>query len=249
MIDRTAVGAAVLTGRGLSKSFGGVKALQDVDINVTAGATTALIGPNGAGKSTLVNVLTGVYRQDRGSISLQDTEIGALAPDKRARAGVLRTFQRVRLFPQLTVLENALAGRWAHGSGKLSTEVKERALRELDCFSLAGYAERSPASLTFADCRRLELVRCLLADPRVILLDEPAAGMNPEEAQRFVEQIADIQQERGLATLLIEHNMTVVMRLAAWIYVLDFGRMIASGTPQQVRNDQRVVEAYLGSQS
>lgn len=248
MTARPAQDGDVLTATGISKSFGGVRALRDVGLTVSPGTICALIGPNGAGKTTLVNVLTGVYTQDAGDITFKGQDIGRTGADRRARAGMVRTFQRVRLFPQLSVLENVLAGQWSRRPfGGRPAATRERALRELEEFGLLKHAHRSPAGLTFADCRRVELVRCLLGDPALILLDEPAAGMNPEEAHRFVEHVAEIQRERDLTILLIEHNMNVVMSLASWIYVLDFGQLIAAGTPGEVRRDERVIKAYLGA--
>ena len=245
--DPVAGADAVVEVAGVSKAFGGVKALSDVDLQIRRDRITALIGPNGAGKTTLVNVVTGIYRADAGVVRFHGRDIGHLRSGARSRAGLVRTFQKVRLFPQLTVLENALALHWARRVWRSDRAARSAAMERLEQFGLARDAARSPEELTFADRRRLEIVRCLIGRPEVMMLDEPAAGMNPEEARAFVEQIAALQRDDALTVLLIEHNMKVVMGLAHTIYVLDFGQVIASGTPQEIRSDPAVIAAYLGA--
>jgi branched-chain amino acid transport system ATP-binding protein len=230
---------------GVSKSFGGVRALQDVSFDVHENTVTALIGPNGAGKTTLLNVISGIIRSDEGEVRFLGRPIGRFSPDRRARLGIVRTFQRVRTFPTLNVLENVLAFSWSQHIRRLDSVHVDKALDLLERFGLRRHAGSFPDTLSFADRRRVEIVRALMADPKLIMLDEPAAGMNPEEARELIHQLSRLRDD-GVALLLIEHNMRVVMGLSNQIHVLNFGRRIASGTPAEVRSDKQVIAAYLG---
>jgi branched-chain amino acid transport system ATP-binding protein len=230
----------------ISKSFGGVHALQEVSFDVEQGAITALIGPNGAGKTTMLNIISGIIRSDHGEVQLIDRPLNRMSADRRARLGIVRTFQRVRTFPTLTVLENVLSFAWSRRLRRLDHEAIERAIIYLERFGLSSHAANLPDMLTFADRRRVEIVRALMAEPRIIMLDEPAAGMNAEEARELIRQLAKLRED-GVSLLLIEHNMNVVMGLSDCIHVLNFGRHIASGTPAEVRRDKEVVAAYLGA--
>ncbi len=250
----------LLETRDLSKTFGGLKAVQQVNLKVGANRIVSVIGPNGAGKTTLFNCLSGIYRPDGGSIWLDGREITGRAPHEVCRLGLSRTFQNIRLFPEMSVLENVLVAQFQHRPKSpfplllrsphflaQERQSREEALALLEFVGLARQAHAISSSLAYGSQRRLEIARALATKPRLLLLDEPAAGMNPQEAVEMVQLISRLR-ERGLAILLIEHHMKVVMTISDEILVLDHGVPIAYGTPQEVRNDPRVIKAYLGEE-
>ena len=245
----------------VSKGFGGLRAVADVAFRVREKSIFGLIGPNGAGKTTVFNLVTGVYRPDAGAIRLGDRELTRLPPAAIAGAGVGRTFQNIRLFGQLSVLENLLVAcelqKKAHlGSAILrrpshyedERTMRTRALELLRVFDLEGAAEAQPTSLSYGNQRRLEIARAMMLSPRVLLLDEPAAGMNSGEADGLTKQIRWLRDTFGVAVVLVEHNMQVVMSVCEEIHVLDHGETIAHGSPDEVRNDPKVLAAYLGDE-
>jgi branched-chain amino acid transport system ATP-binding protein len=245
--------------RGVTKAFGGLRAVSDVSITVRAGSIFGLIGPNGAGKTTVFNLVTGVYRCDAGSIRFGETDLASLAPAAVAGAGIARTFQNVRLFGQLTALENLLVACEVHKRAGLLSAVlrtkahfederhmRVRAVELLGVFGLGGLARAPAASLSYGDQRRLEIARAMMIAPRLLLLDEPAAGMNTREADGLMEQVRWLREKFGVAVVLVEHNMRVVMGVCEEIHVLDHGETIAHGTPGEIRTNAKVLGAYLG---
>jgi branched-chain amino acid transport system ATP-binding protein len=252
-------GEALLEARGVTKAFGGLVAVNNVDFTVPAESIVSLIGPNGAGKTTFFNVIAGLYRPNAGVITFAGKDITGWKPHQIARLGIARTFQSIRIFANMTVLENVLIGMHSHltadpirivlGSAAITEEerIAERTARELLTFvGLRGRDEEMAKNLAYGDQRRLEIGRGLALRPRLLLLDEPAAGMNPEEARRLMEFILRLRRELRLTVLLIEHQMRVVMGLADRVTVLDHGEKIAEGTPDEIRKNPRVIEAYLG---
>lgn len=254
---------SLLTVEKLTKSFGGLTAVSNVSLNIEKGELVGLIGPNGAGKTTLFNLLTGVYVPTSGSIKLNldgnEKELGGLKPYNVTKAGLARTFQNIRLFKDLSVLDNVriamhqnvkyqLPSALLHLNKFHSEEdrLKEEAERLLDIFHLSHKKNEMAKNLPYGEQRHLEIVRALATKPAILLLDEPAAGMNPHETAALTETIASIRKEFDLTVLLIEHDMSLVMKICERIYVLDYGMMIASGKPEEIRANKRVIEAYLG---
>jgi branched-chain amino acid transport system ATP-binding protein len=242
----------------LSKNFGGVQALSEVSFTVPAGEITGLIGPNGAGKTTCFNLINGLLPPSAGGILLSGRDLGNLSPYARARLGMARTFQNIQLFGGMTVLENVLTGRHLRQEvGVLSallplprvrrarSENRKKALEVLELVGLAHRADFPAEALAYGDQRRLEIARALAQEPILLLLDEPAAGLNPRETEDLMALLARLR-DLGITLLVIEHDMTLVMGLCDRVVVLDYGEVIAAGPPAEIRRDSRVIEAYLG---
>jgi branched-chain amino acid transport system ATP-binding protein len=250
----------LLAVEGLSLSFGGVRALAGVDLRVRRGSITGIIGPNGAGKTSLLNCIAGFYRPQQGRILFDGRDIGRVTPDRRAALGMARTFQNIALFEGMTVLDNIKLGAHAHlRTGVVSALLygprarrEEVALREeverdvVDFLEIEHLRRRTVASLSYGLQKRVELARALAMRPRLLLLDEPVAGMNEEETEDMARFILDVQEERGVTIVLIEHDMGVVMDLCDRVVVLSFGQVIAEGTPAEIQAHPEVVKAYLG---
>lgn len=247
--------------RGLSHSFGGLRAVQDVSLTLERGELVGLIGPNGAGKTTVFNLITGVYRPDEGEVLFEGRPITGLPSHRITGLGIARTFQNIRLFRDLTALDNVRVARFSrlgYGFGESilqgprflerEEEIRREAMELLEMFQIAHYAHVPARHLPYGDQRRLEIARAMATRPKLLLLDEPAAGMNPAEIQRLMELIAWLQDRFAVTILLIEHQMRLVMGICRRIIVLHFGRVLAEATPERVRRDPRVLEAYLGEE-
>jgi branched-chain amino acid transport system ATP-binding protein len=246
---------------GVTKSFGGIRALSDVGFAVPERSVFGLIGPNGAGKTTVFNLVTGVYTPDAGSIVYLSRDLVGVKPARIAAAGIARTFQNIRLFAQLSVLENVLVAcettRSAGLRGALARSrhfheeehaMRDRALSMLDVFGLADMADDQSTSLSYGNQRRLEIARAMMLRPRLLLLDEPAAGMNYAEAENLKKQIRWLRDTFAVTVLLVEHNMQVVMGVSDEIHVLDYGQTIAQGVPRFISQHPKVLAAYLGEE-
>ena len=253
---------ALLEVKQLTKHFGGLTAVGDVTLELNEGELVGLIGPNGAGKTTLFNLLTGVYEPSEGTVTLDGHLLNGKAPYKIASLGLGRTFQNIRLFKDLTVLDNVLIAFGNHHKQhvfasflrlpvfyKSEKELKAKALELLKIFDLDGYAETLAKNLAYGQQRRLEIVRALATEPKILFLDEPAAGMNPQETAELTELIRRIKDEFKITIMLIEHDMNLVMEVTERIYVLEYGRLIAQGTPEEIKTNKRVIEAYLGGEA
>jgi len=242
-------------------SFGGLKAVSEIDMELHQGELIGLIGPNGAGKTTTFNLLTGVYTPTEGNIAFDGKRLNGLKPYQVTRSGISRTFQNIRLFNELSVLDNVKVAY--HSLAKHSIlssilrlpshfagekEMEEKSLEFLKIFQLDKYKDEKAKNLPYGQQRRLEIARALAAGPKLLLLDEPAAGMNPQETHELMELIAFIRKQFNLTILLIEHDMPLVMGICERIYVLDHGQLIAEGTPDVIRNHPKVIEAYLGEE-
>ena len=253
---------ALLDVKNLTKHFGGLTAVGDVTLELNEGELVGLIGANGAGKTTLFNLLTGVYEPSEGTVTLDGHLLNGKAPYKIASLGLGRTFQNIRLFKDLTVLDNVLIAFGNHHKPhtfasffrlpafyKNEEDLKNKALDLLKIFDLDKEAETLAKNLAYGQQRRLEIVRALATEPKILFLDEPAAGMNPQETAELTELIRRIKNEFNITIMLIEHDMSLVMEVTERIYVLEYGRLIAHGTPDEIKSNERVIEAYLGGEA
>lgn len=245
----------------LHKSFGGLTAVLDFNFELGENELVGLIGPNGAGKTTVFNLITGVYKPDKGEVIFHGNSIAGNPPYQICKKGIARTFQNIRLFKELSVLDNVKIAFHKDVDYKLinavlrtpsfhkgEKDIEAKALKCLEIFNLADKKDEIASSLPYGEQRRLEIARALATNPKLLILDEPAAGMNPQETQELMELILWIKKQFSLSILLIEHDMSLVMGVCERIYVLDYGQVIATGLPEEIRNNKNVIEAYLGEE-
>ncbi|MBI9107361.1 MAG: ABC transporter ATP-binding protein [Spirochaetales bacterium] len=252
---------SILKTENIAKHFGGIYAIKDISIELGRNDLVSIIGPNGAGKTTLFNLISGVYKPEHGKVIFQDSDITTQPPHMRSRGGISRTFQNIRLFEGLSVKENILAAMDPRSKYNLfdaffltparmkqDKENVEKAHELLDIIGLWNERDKQPGNLPYGLQRKLEIARALASEPAVLLLDEPAAGLNPSEVRDFIDLIHKIKEDFGLSILLIEHRMQVVMEMSRWIYVINFGELLAQGKPDEIQKNPEVIKAYIGEE-